>query len=105
MVTLQPRTVVVEVTQDDIDNGIPGSRCDCPVARAIKRATGANRVSVSPGAFATIFVEGQLASTDGNMLWIDWAIDFDKTERRQNCRPFRLPLQYWRPTAEEPAAP
>lgn len=31
------RTLIVEVTADDIKNGKPQNACECPVARAIKR--------------------------------------------------------------------
>lgn len=27
----------IQVTQGDIDNGVPNDRCNCPVARAIQR--------------------------------------------------------------------
>lgn len=32
--------MTIIVTQADIDGATPGSPCDCPVARAAKRATG-----------------------------------------------------------------
>jgi hypothetical protein len=38
----------VTVTAEDIQQGKPGSPCECPVALAIKRATGIAHVSVSP---------------------------------------------------------
>lgn len=28
----------IEVTSDDIKNGVRGSKCDCPIALAVKRA-------------------------------------------------------------------
>ena len=34
------RRVTVTVTQEDIDNGDPGMCYECPVARALSRATG-----------------------------------------------------------------
>ena len=40
------RTITVEVTQDDIDQGRRRSSCECPVALAVKRATGAEWVIV-----------------------------------------------------------
>jgi hypothetical protein len=39
--------VIVEVTQADIDRGVPGDACGCPVALAATRATG-KLVSVGP---------------------------------------------------------
>ena len=33
-------TVLIEVTQEDIDHGVPGDPCGCPIALAISRATG-----------------------------------------------------------------
>lgn len=41
--------VVVEMTQRDIDNGKPGDPCNCPVARALKRAFQDRRVSAGEG--------------------------------------------------------
>jgi hypothetical protein len=32
--------VAVEVTQDDIDNGVAGSHTKCPIALALRRLTG-----------------------------------------------------------------
>lgn len=32
--------VLIEVTAEDIAEGVPKDDCECPVARAIKRATG-----------------------------------------------------------------
>lgn len=32
-------TMLIEVTQDDINSGCRGDTSDCPIARAIKRAT------------------------------------------------------------------
>lgn len=37
--------LVVRVTQDDINNGVPGNPHLCPIARAVRRA-GRERVSV-----------------------------------------------------------
>jgi hypothetical protein len=36
----------ITVTQEDIVQGIPMDACHCPVARAVKRATGEENVSV-----------------------------------------------------------
>ena len=38
--------VDIEVTQDDIDKGIPKSACDCPIALAVARAAKGCQVSV-----------------------------------------------------------
>lgn len=35
-----PAELVIEVTQADIDNGVPGNMCRCPVAIAAVRALG-----------------------------------------------------------------
>lgn len=29
--------MIIEVTQDDIDNGVPNDHCNCMVARAVRR--------------------------------------------------------------------
>lgn len=34
---MKPKPIKIEVTQEDIDRGKQGSRCWCPIARAIKR--------------------------------------------------------------------
>lgn len=39
--------MLIQVTQEDIDNGIIGSGHSCPIALAVKRATGYGYVSVS----------------------------------------------------------
>jgi hypothetical protein len=39
----------VDVTQEDIDNGIPAHGTHCPVAIAIERATGGKYVGVAAG--------------------------------------------------------
>lgn len=38
-----PLDIQIIVTQEDIDNGIKGSECDCPVALAIKRKFSVDR--------------------------------------------------------------
>lgn len=38
--TLDVPMARVEVTQDDIDRGVPDRRCDCPIALALHRLTG-----------------------------------------------------------------
>jgi hypothetical protein len=37
----------IQVTQDDIDDGIRGSYCDCPIALAIKRQFPGKEIIVS----------------------------------------------------------
>jgi hypothetical protein len=41
--------VIVQMTQRDVDNGIPGDPCGCPVARALKRVFQDRRVSAGEG--------------------------------------------------------
>lgn len=38
--------LVLNITADDVTNGIQGSNCDCPVALCVKRTLGIPRVSV-----------------------------------------------------------
>lgn len=40
------RTVTIEVTQDDIDNGVQDDRCECPVAMAMTRMFRGKKVTV-----------------------------------------------------------
>ena len=42
----------VEVTQEDIDQGVRKDNCNCPVALAVKRATGREDVSVARNTIA-----------------------------------------------------
>lgn len=44
--------LIVDVTQDDIDNGIPGSGSSCPIARAVMRTTDAICVGVDTAILA-----------------------------------------------------
>ena len=45
----------VEVTQEDIEQASRASASTCPIARAVKRATGANRVTV----YDAILIDGE----------------------------------------------
>lgn len=44
--------MLIEVTQDDIDNGRRGQACSCPLARAIKRQTNAEYIRVGLGSIS-----------------------------------------------------
>lgn len=48
--------MIVEVTQEDIDNGSPANAGHCPIALAVKRATGARDVVVSVERSGEIYV-------------------------------------------------
>jgi len=55
----EPEFMDVEVTQDDIDNGVPEDPCNCPIALALNRAFpgtefGVNTVSEFTGPRAAI---------------------------------------------------
>ena len=39
--------IQVHVTQEDIDNGVPGNKEACPIALALNRATGQNEWAVT----------------------------------------------------------
>lgn len=43
-----PEKITVEVTAEDIAKGEPGDGCKCPIAIAVRRATGLNDVSIRP---------------------------------------------------------
>lgn len=65
--------LIVEVTQDDIDNGTPGERCRCPIARAVKRL-----INVDPDSDAGIEVYSKWIDMNGHDAYglPDEAIDF-----------------------------
>jgi hypothetical protein len=50
----------IEVTQDDINNGVRHSTCDCPIARAATRAFGiptqVGYVSMCPAGFDAVYI-------------------------------------------------
>lgn len=39
--------MTIHVTAEDIENGIPQDACHCPVALAVKRATGSDDVDIN----------------------------------------------------------
>lgn len=49
--------MVVNVTQEDIDNGKPRHICGCPVALAVKR------MALDPG---SVYVSGRYTNIDGH---------------------------------------
>lgn len=57
--------ITVNVTQEDIEAVVAGSRCECPVARAIERATpGASEVSVTAD---SVMLYPRLDNTDPSL--------------------------------------
>ncbi len=44
----QGSDMIIEVTQEDIDNGLSKNNCDCPIALAAKRKSKLDYVSVTP---------------------------------------------------------
>jgi hypothetical protein len=58
---LMRKSLTISVTQEDIDNGVSFSVCDCPVARAVRRKFPKARVSV--GVYTlTITARGRVRS-------------------------------------------
>lgn len=47
-------TLEIDVTQDDIDNGIPHSFSNCAIARAVRRRTGIKDIGVSRVVFVNL---------------------------------------------------
>lgn len=72
----------IVVTQEDIERGLPGSRCWCPVARAIKRTLyGKPGDTQIPDARVT--VSNVIVDIDGGhavlpFSVIEWIENFDK---------------------------
>lgn len=64
----------VEVTQQDIDTGIPSESCDCPVAKAIARLCKSD-VSISVCSDLIIFAYYNEKTKDAKEAQIDLAID------------------------------
>lgn len=44
--------VTIDVTQEDIDNGVPRSTCKCPIALAARRVLGRDDLEVLPNGIA-----------------------------------------------------
>lgn len=65
--------VLVDVTADDIRLGVRSSACECPVARAVKRATGKQTVRVTPGA---ITIGGMTVLNTTSKIY-DFIVAFD----------------------------
>jgi hypothetical protein len=79
--------VKIQVTQEDIDNGLAGSCRLCPVAKAIGRHTGLP-VRVSGFGYAVI---------DGNDIFLPIEVEtfisyFDHPFERTTCKPFEFDL-------------
>ncbi len=43
------KTIEIEVTSEDIENGVPGDACRCPIALAVERQIGCTVQSVGQG--------------------------------------------------------
>ena len=86
------KRVHVELTQEDIDQGIPRDCGNCPVARAIERAMGVScKVEVEAN---------RLDVYDGETWWtplpamVETFVDnFDNVNQRVLCEPFTFDLE------------
>lgn len=65
-------TVTIEVTQEDIDNGVGGNCAYCPVARAAARA----------------FPDKPMVRVGSNILWV-----FDTLDTRRPRMEYTLPVK------------
>lgn len=74
----------IEVTQEDIDNGLYGDPCKCPIALAARRCASAF-VKVSPFA---------IEIGDGRSLLPDAAVEFIRRfDAAQKVEPFGFEIQ------------
>jgi len=84
---LHAETKLITMTAQDVAEGAQGDPESCPVARAIRRATGCESVFVDNA----IWVNGQYAPGGDDAL--DWADRFDTGKTKSPLRPFNL--TYW----------
>jgi hypothetical protein len=84
-VIAKTETKLVEVTDEDIVNGIQSDPCHCPIARAIQRTTG-----LSAYVEDVVWVNGQMAKCPDIVLV--WVHCFDSGEL---MKPFSFNLMYW----------
>lgn len=81
-------TLTVRVTDADIRRALPLSATHCPIARAVRRETGAKTVLVSASGHALL---SRKTNTEKMPLWnyaydaIDFANDFDKGRPVKPC--------------------
>lgn len=82
--------MTIRVTQEHIDKGCPGSNLLCPVAEALKEATGVNwSVGRNAG--------GPLDGTDRRFDFGDDVGKFTSAfDRRASVAPFEFELKDWR---------
>lgn len=78
--------LTVEVTQEDIDLGVPMYLSECPVARATQRATGNTYSWAGP---ANIYTEIGVY-VDTPKIVSDWMYDFDTG---QAVQPFSFEIE------------
>ena len=90
--------MLIEVTVDDIKNGIPGDECACPIALAIMRAfPNAYLVSVN-GDSIMVHYSLQDDNEDYNQYDSPASVDsfiskFDNEEFRSEVKPFEFELE------------
>lgn len=100
---LKPGRVRVCVTQDDLDNGKPKDACECPLARAIRRALDlVDHVEVSGSDTISLeYLEAWSYSKDFSIE--DFVNAFDSEERRSSLKPvdFELSINYREPEDDD----
>lgn len=89
---LKSKFDVIEITDDDIINGIPGDSCNCAISRAVKRKTGSTEVTM--GSFG-LWVNGQLSTPKSENNVLLFMERFDDKEKRHLCKPMTFELTYW----------
>lgn len=79
----------IEVTQEDIDAGKPGSGCWCPIALAARRATG-RYVHVS---YETVAIELGENSWSRHILPLETRTFIERFDNNEAVAPFAFELK------------
>lgn len=74
--------LIIDVTQEDIDEGEPMSPFDCPIALAVRRKTRRKHVAVALGR-KHIECGHKLLALDIDALKFGWAFDLGKPVKPQ----------------------
>ena len=92
------REVVIDVTEEDIKEGLPRSRGFCPIALATMRAfSDADKALINPDSFEVIKGRRVIASAD----LPDEAVDFiDAFDGNVPVKPIRFTLKFTATTEE-----
>lgn len=93
-----PRTITIDVTREDIDEGVPKDLCRCAIARSVSRMFPDYNIEVAGGV---------ITITHKNNTGLDWweykltkkaenfidVYDYANTEKRKEMKPRKLTLR------------